>query len=600
MDKPQISKFEMIAPIIIQKYERYLPTAFDESMTLLEKLNKVIEYMNQVGLIVGEVVEQWNEVMEWTMNDGLNQAVIDKMDLMIEQGVFNDLIINGIFPVFQSRLSELEKGFAPYATNISEFNGNGDGVENNASAFNSIVVGENVWLPNGNYKLSSNATINGNLVVSPNAKIVVGSGVTLTIRGKIHAYGVEMFVDNGGVVDLQNSENEYNLAWFDSGNGYINERWDFVRRGMKSFVKKKVRIPQPFYGQKGVRNDNGRLYWLFNDSFLIDDKQNTCSFYVDGEFMANNNMNNFILISDVAKPESVFFYGDIQVIANSNLFLGCGINIQSAARVTFFGNVVINGARTSVKIGGESQVAPVTDVRFFMLQCSFFSEKALSIYGKAGLTTQFIQIDRITATASQVTGLNAVEIKGLIRNVKIGDITYTTDVAKDGYLAFDAENVLLVESNAEGSLIKVEIDSIYQANANNCVKISTSTNNPQSNDKLQAISIKHVYGKFNSKSVDISDCNGVYIENVYNQSDVVISSTANYVDIKAKRGLRNITDNGNYTTINNVGKQTRGGNVPPAPAIDWAVGSFIRETSDGKLYLRVAKNGTSEDFILIR
>lgn len=106
MDKPQISKFEMIAPIIIQKYERYLPTAFDESMTLLEKMNKIIEYLNQVGLIVGDVVTQWNQVMEWILNDGLNEAVNNKLDEMATDGTLASLINEVLFAELNKKIED--------------------------------------------------------------------------------------------------------------------------------------------------------------------------------------------------------------------------------------------------------------------------------------------------------------------------------------------------------------------------------------------------------------------------------------------------------------------------------------------------------------
>ena len=93
MTKPLIRKFSQLAELMIQKYERYLPTAFDESLTLLEKVNKIIEYLNQVGLLINETMEQWNEIFEWVMNDGLTDAVANKLNKMVLDGTF-DTIIN--------------------------------------------------------------------------------------------------------------------------------------------------------------------------------------------------------------------------------------------------------------------------------------------------------------------------------------------------------------------------------------------------------------------------------------------------------------------------------------------------------------------------
>lgn len=54
MAYPQLTR---LVEIFVHQYERYLPTAFDESMTILQKLNKVIEFMNQTGILVNSAVD---------------------------------------------------------------------------------------------------------------------------------------------------------------------------------------------------------------------------------------------------------------------------------------------------------------------------------------------------------------------------------------------------------------------------------------------------------------------------------------------------------------------------------------------------------------
>jgi len=107
MAKPVINSFEALAPIIIQRYESYLPTAFDESMTLVEKMNKIIQYLNSMGLLVNSVVEQWNEVMEWVMNDGLNEAVADKLNEWLNDGTINNIINEQIFGELNQKVDNL-------------------------------------------------------------------------------------------------------------------------------------------------------------------------------------------------------------------------------------------------------------------------------------------------------------------------------------------------------------------------------------------------------------------------------------------------------------------------------------------------------------
>lgn len=90
--KPTLSSFNTLAEIMIQTYERYLPTSFDESLTILEKLNKVINYLDQMGKINNEIVTQWNEVMVWVMADGLTDSVNTKLDEMATDGTLSQII----------------------------------------------------------------------------------------------------------------------------------------------------------------------------------------------------------------------------------------------------------------------------------------------------------------------------------------------------------------------------------------------------------------------------------------------------------------------------------------------------------------------------
>jgi len=59
---PIIRDFNQIAPMLIQKYEHYLPNAFDESLTMLQKLNTIVTFLNSV-------VEEYNRFGEGLIGD---------------------------------------------------------------------------------------------------------------------------------------------------------------------------------------------------------------------------------------------------------------------------------------------------------------------------------------------------------------------------------------------------------------------------------------------------------------------------------------------------------------------------------------------------
>lgn len=97
MPKPELLKINPVEPQNIARYERYLPTAFDESLTLLEKFNKMIHYMNSIFAITNEMIEKWNEVIEWILNEGLEQAIEDKLQEWLDDGTIADIINDFLF-----------------------------------------------------------------------------------------------------------------------------------------------------------------------------------------------------------------------------------------------------------------------------------------------------------------------------------------------------------------------------------------------------------------------------------------------------------------------------------------------------------------------
>lgn len=107
-NRPVLTEFQHIAPLLIQKYERYLPTAFDESLSILEKMNKIIHHINAVGELSNGLIDKWNEVMEWVMNDGLTEAVIAKLDMMVADGTLDEIINHHIFADLNEKIDGVE------------------------------------------------------------------------------------------------------------------------------------------------------------------------------------------------------------------------------------------------------------------------------------------------------------------------------------------------------------------------------------------------------------------------------------------------------------------------------------------------------------
>jgi glycerophosphoryl diester phosphodiesterase len=92
LTKPTITSLNQINPIFIQQYERYLPSAFDPGMSVLQKLNKVIAHLNEMGELTNNVVEQWNSVMEWFLNENVEEIVVEKLSTWMDDGTLEAVI----------------------------------------------------------------------------------------------------------------------------------------------------------------------------------------------------------------------------------------------------------------------------------------------------------------------------------------------------------------------------------------------------------------------------------------------------------------------------------------------------------------------------
>jgi hypothetical protein len=120
LDKPNVFN-TLFNPLQVQQFQRYLPTAFDEGMTLLEKMNKIIIQLNRIGKLSNDVLDQWNQVMDWVMSDGLDETVSAKLDSMILDGSFNSIINEEIFGGFNNDLNSLKNDIV----NLGNFDFNG-------------------------------------------------------------------------------------------------------------------------------------------------------------------------------------------------------------------------------------------------------------------------------------------------------------------------------------------------------------------------------------------------------------------------------------------------------------------------------------------
>lgn len=77
---------------------KYNTLVVDQNASILDKINSIITGLNATGKLTNDVVQNWNTVMNWVMNDGLTTDVNNKLDAMVTSGFFSDAILNDVTP----------------------------------------------------------------------------------------------------------------------------------------------------------------------------------------------------------------------------------------------------------------------------------------------------------------------------------------------------------------------------------------------------------------------------------------------------------------------------------------------------------------------
>lgn len=166
---PVVRRFQHIMPLMVQRYERYLPTAFDESLTMLEKMNKIIEHLNQIGELTNEVVDKWNEVMEWLLNNGLEEAVLFQLNKWLDDGTLADIINHTIFEELNNKIDANTTSIADLADLLDTT------VADLQQQFDTIVAD---FTDTVNDMMADLQSIVDNITLSVDAFGAVGDGVT--------------------------------------------------------------------------------------------------------------------------------------------------------------------------------------------------------------------------------------------------------------------------------------------------------------------------------------------------------------------------------------------------------------------------------------
>lgn len=128
MTNSNLIRSMQLPPMKLQKYERYLPSAFDDSLSYLDKLNKVIHYLYYYSELTEEMLTKWNEVYKWVYGEGLDTMVGDRLREWLNDGTFATIINEVIFNELNNKLDSTIKDVENNSEQIKELNSRIDSV----------------------------------------------------------------------------------------------------------------------------------------------------------------------------------------------------------------------------------------------------------------------------------------------------------------------------------------------------------------------------------------------------------------------------------------------------------------------------------------
>jgi hypothetical protein len=84
--------FPHFHPLNFRDYRNYLPTAYDDSLSMQESLLQVLNFCNEIGLLNQNMSDNWNMLLGWIKTNGIDDAVTAQLNAWVVDGTFEKIL----------------------------------------------------------------------------------------------------------------------------------------------------------------------------------------------------------------------------------------------------------------------------------------------------------------------------------------------------------------------------------------------------------------------------------------------------------------------------------------------------------------------------
>lgn len=458
-----------------------------------------------------------------------------------------------------------------------------------------------LYFSKANYDLEADLTIprSVSMEFTMGAKINVKKGKTLIIQGDIMA-GNHVIFDSEGDVVLHNSATAINICWF-SGES-LNEKWDKIRRTLKPWEPYELLIPKPapdMQGTKPLRDERPDwIVWKITDSLVFDDNANNGVVWIHGEIVPEGFVKKGLVFSDTEKPENIKFPLGITImgVSNTDNKMGVGIEICGGARIFFENRIDIQWCDIGLVLGGDNQTRECGQISFEDLHVAYCQESWIELNGNSH-TIIDCHFKNTTVEGIPVENKDLIKIIGNIRHVEFNKITHIGN-AVEPYIDIYPQNVVVITNSEKDYPSNVRINTLQCDKIRGFGIVTKDSVGASKGDRTIDNTIVGFVQTQSGRALKIAHSKGLRLVSGVSGSDaIVVENTSQFTILNVGNRYGSITDNGDFTLVNNLGaKPFSTGNYPDING--FKQGNLIYNSYDNSVWIRVKMTGVaSEDFV---